>query len=110
MSEDQVLLLTTTGRRSGLPREIEIWYVSLGRGIYLAAETGEAAQWVRNLRADPRARWRIGDRAWTGRGRVLDEAADAALLRGVRARFLAKYGWNGGLAVELVPEDTPGRR
>lgn len=110
MSEDAVLFLTTTGRRTGLPREIEIWFVAHDGCVYLSAETGEVAHWVRNLRANPHARWRIGDRTWAGRGRVLDEGADAILLGAVRARFRTRYGWDGGLGVELAPDGPPERR
>lgn len=101
--EPEVLHLTTTGRRSGLPREIEIWFTRYDGREYLVAETGEAAHWVRNLRADPRVRWRVGDRAVTGRARVVDAVAEPRLVAAIRARFEAKYGWGTGLVVELVP-------
>src|SRR5262249_30833677 len=49
--EPEYLYLTTTGRVSRVPREIEIWFTEhLGR-FYLVAEHGENAQWVRPARA-----------------------------------------------------------
>jgi deazaflavin-dependent oxidoreductase (nitroreductase family) len=102
--EPEFLYLTTTGRRSGLPREIEIWFTSQDGRYHLVAETGERAQWVRNLRADPRVRWRVGARAFRGRARVVDPAREAELAATVRARSRAKYGWGDGLIVELRPE------
>src|SRR3954464_12471476 len=46
VADKQVLYLTTVGRRTGLPREIEIWFVVWCERLYLFAETGEAAGWV----------------------------------------------------------------
>jgi len=102
-SEAEYLYLTTTGRRSGLPREIEIWFTSSSGRYYLVAETGERAHWVRNLRADPRVRWRVDARIFRGRGRVVDPTREATLTTVVRARSRAKYGWGNGLIVELRP-------
>src|SRR5215469_8240548 len=50
----QVLYLTTVGRRTGLPREIEIWFVVWRERLYLFAETREAAGWVKNIRRTPK--------------------------------------------------------
>ncbi len=99
--EPELLHLTTTGRRTGLPREIEIWCTRRDARYYVVAETGERAQWVRNLRADPGVRWRVGRRTYSGRARVVDRVREAALAATVRARSTAKYGWGDGLIVEL---------
>jgi len=99
--EPEVLYLTTTGRRTGLPREIEIWFTRRDDCYYLVAETGERAQWVRNLCAEPRVRWRIGARTYAGRARVVDRVREATLATTVRTRSWAKYGWGDGLIVEL---------
>src|SRR5262249_14143389 len=104
--EPKFLYLTTTGRRSGLPREIEIWFTRSGNRYYLVAETGEHAQWVKNLRQDPRVRWRVGRTAFGGRARVVDAARERALAAAARASSTAKYGWGEGLLVELRPSRT----
>ena len=44
--------ITTTGRRSGLPRRIEIWMVRVD-GSYLITGTPGARDWYANLQADP---------------------------------------------------------
>jgi F420H(2)-dependent quinone reductase len=90
-----------------LPREIEIWFTQRDARYYLVAETGERARWVRNLRADPGVRWRVGARTYPGRGRVVDRVREAALAAAVRARSTAKYGWGDGLVVELRPVKAP---
>jgi deazaflavin-dependent oxidoreductase (nitroreductase family) len=102
--EPEFLYLTTTGRRTGLPREIEIWFTHRADCCYLVAEAGERAQWVRNLRADPRVRWRIGAKTYAGRARVVSRVREARLAAAVRAHFEIKYDWGDGLVVELRPE------
>ena len=97
------MILTTIGRRTGLPRDIEIWFTRRGTRYYVVAEIGEGAQWVRNLRAEPRVRWKVGARAHSGHARVLDPERNARLRADVHARSVAKYGWGDGLIVELRP-------
>ena len=58
-SDDSVLYLTTTGRVSGLPREIEIWFVESGEKLYLLAEHFHRAHWVRNSSVIPRSRFAL---------------------------------------------------
>ena len=106
-AEEAYLYLTTTGRRSGQPREIEIWFTRRDGRDYVLAEHGERARWVLNLRADPRVRWRVGDAAFTGQARVVDAAAEPGLSAAVQALSIEKYGWGDGLVVELTPDAGP---
>lgn len=59
---------------------------------------------MRNLRADPRVRWRVDGAAFHGRARVVDPAAEPDLHATVRQASESKYGWGEGLVVELAPE------
>ena len=100
---DKVLYLTTIGRRTGLPRQIEIWFVVDHGRFYLFAETGEAAAWVKNIWRNPEVGVRIGDRQIGATARVLDRETDRELWD--RASEIAdrKYGWGDGLPVEITP-------
>jgi deazaflavin-dependent oxidoreductase (nitroreductase family) len=73
--------LTTTGRVSGEPREIEIWFALHGATLYLLAGGGRRANWVRNLVAEPRVSVRVGEVTVPGRGRVVEDAEEDALAR-----------------------------
>ena len=75
VADKQVLYLTTIGRRTGLPREIEIWFVIRCERFYLFAETGEAAGWVKNIRRNPEVSVRIGERQIGATARVLPMSA-----------------------------------
>ena len=48
-----VLLLTTTGRKSGLPRHTPLQYEEWEGAIYEASARGREADWYRNILADP---------------------------------------------------------
>jgi deazaflavin-dependent oxidoreductase (nitroreductase family) len=58
-----VLLLTTTGRKSGEPRTQPLAYTHVGDGYAVIASKGGAAQhpfWYLNLRANPLAEVTVG--------------------------------------------------
>jgi deazaflavin-dependent oxidoreductase (nitroreductase family) len=103
VADKQVLYLTTLGRRTGLPREIEIWFVVWCERLYLFAETREAAGWVKNIRANPRVLVRIGEWRADATARVLDPHTDRKLWDQVAAIADRKYGWGDGLPVEITP-------
>jgi deazaflavin-dependent oxidoreductase (nitroreductase family) len=101
------LYLITAGRRTSQPREIEIWFTTRADRYYVIAEHRERAHWVRNIAADPRVRWRVGDAIFRGRARVVDPVSEAALSGAVQALSAAKYGWGDGLVVELAADPAP---
>lgn len=49
-----ILLLTTTGRKSGLARVTPLQYEEVQGKYYLGASRGLEADWVRNIQTDPR--------------------------------------------------------
>ena len=100
--EPAYLYLTTRGRRTGLPREIEIWIVQRNGRYYVIAEHGERAQWVRNIRVDPRVEVRLGERQFAAHARVVDAGTEPALVEAVQRRSVEKYGWGDGLVVEIT--------
>ena len=52
--EDRTIDITTTGRRSGAPRRIEIVFYRLGDDIYLSGIPGPTTRdWLANLAARP---------------------------------------------------------
>jgi deazaflavin-dependent oxidoreductase (nitroreductase family) len=103
VANERVLYLTTMGRTTSLPREIEIWFVVWRERFYLFAETGETTGWVKNIKRSPKVTVRIGDRNIGARARVLDREADRELRDKVAALACRKYGWGAGLPVEIAP-------
>ena len=61
-----VLLLTTTGRKSGLPRTTPLQYEDVDGAIYIGIARGQKADWFRNIVADPQVEVQIGSRRLRG--------------------------------------------
>ena len=66
-----VVILETRGRRSGRPRRIPVGKAIEGDTLWVVAEHGRRAAYVRNIEADPRVRVRTGRRWLSGTARVL---------------------------------------
>jgi deazaflavin-dependent oxidoreductase (nitroreductase family) len=93
VSEDhEYAYLTTTGRRTGKPHTVEIWYRRIGDVVWFLSGGLHNADWVKNLQADPRATIAIGEEVLTGTAFLDDQAATDAR-RGLAARY---QGWQEG--------------
>jgi deazaflavin-dependent oxidoreductase (nitroreductase family) len=101
-SREQYLYLTTRGRKSGLPREIEIWFTEYDGRYYVIAEH-VTSQWLKNLQACPDVQVRIADEHFPASARVITATSDSGLLRTVQEALRQKYGWGDGVVVELAP-------
>ena len=73
--------LTTTGRVSGKPREIEIWFGLREGTLYLLSGGGRRSDWVRNLLADPAVTVRVGETTLRGTARIVDDPGEEAIAR-----------------------------
>ncbi|PJF36287.1 MAG: hypothetical protein CUN49_06195 [Candidatus Thermofonsia Clade 1 bacterium] len=109
MSDEIFLYLTTIGHKSGLPHQIEIWFVQHGGRYYMVAERREQAHWVQNILRRPQVQFSLGRRnaptavlplAWA-QARLVP--ADEPVAAEVHALMDAKYAWSDGLIVELQP-------
>jgi len=101
--KEQYLYLTTIGRKTGLPREIEIWFVAFDGKYYILAGQRHNAQWVKNIVANPRVRVRVGDQSFDATARVLDKERDRSTYEKAQRREREKYGWGAGLPIEIAP-------
>jgi deazaflavin-dependent oxidoreductase (nitroreductase family) len=88
--------LTTIGRVSGEPREIEIWFGLSGTTIYILSQGRDRSNWVRNLIRTPEVLVRIGYRKFEGTARIVDDGDEDAMARQL---LLDKYsaGYSGDL-------------
>jgi len=57
-----VLLLTTTGRKTGLPRTTPLQYEEIDGVYYIASARGQQADWFRNLQANPQVQVAVRER------------------------------------------------
>jgi len=70
-------VLTTTGRRSGLPRDTPLTYAILDGSVYVLAGHEPRTDWLANLRADPRVRVRLPGRVIDGYAALVTDPAEA---------------------------------
>ena len=97
-SDTPFCYVTTTGRRTGRPHTIEIWFAARGATLYVLAGGGGRADWVRNLRADPTAGIRLAGRRYRAKARELEEGSEEDLR--ARRLLLAKYQAPGATDLE----------
>jgi F420H(2)-dependent quinone reductase len=82
MGSMEVLLLETTGHKSGQPRTVGLSHLEMdGRYVVMASYAGEDRDpaWAKNLRAYPRAKVTIGGRSTPVVARVLEGAEREAM-------------------------------
>jgi deazaflavin-dependent oxidoreductase (nitroreductase family) len=108
LQRERVLYLTTTGRKSGQPREIEIWFITYQGRFYLLAEHGHNAQWVRNIQAKSDVSIRIKQHQFRAHGRILDAEHDRQEWDTVADLARWKYGWGEGLPVAIEVHGADG--
>ncbi|MBI3151596.1 MAG: nitroreductase family deazaflavin-dependent oxidoreductase [Chloroflexi bacterium] len=73
-----ILLLTTTGRRSGLKRVTPLQYERIGEDYYVGAARGVKADWVRNIQSLPQVEVRVGSRRFQCTAEVVTDLSKFA--------------------------------
>ena len=68
-----IVILETIGRRSGQPRRTPVGKAVDGDTLWIVAEHGHRAAYVRNIKSDPRVRVKVGRRWRTGSARALPD-------------------------------------
>jgi deazaflavin-dependent oxidoreductase (nitroreductase family) len=90
VAADDYCYLTTTGRRTGRPHRIEIWYATDGDTLFLLAGGGRSSDWVQNLLADPTVQVEVDGGTRPARARVIEDGHGDEAER-ARSLVFAKY-------------------
>lgn len=94
LSAEDYCYLTTQGRVSGRPHEIEIWFGVKENSLYLLSGDGEESDWVKNLLKEPSVTVRIKEHIFKGTAHVVHEAQED---RTARYMLAEKYQeWKEG--------------
>ena len=88
-ARDLFLYLTTTGRRSGRPHRIEIWFAAHHGKLYLLSGGRDRSDWVQNLQANGRVSVELAGEHHDGVARVLEPGTAEDRL--ARELLVAKY-------------------
>ena len=91
--------VTTKGRRTGNPHEVEIWFGVVSDTLYLISGNGAGADWYRNALATTDVTVRIGDDTHAGVARPVTEETER---RSVGELMGVKYPWDGDSSIGLT--------
>lgn len=103
LSHGGTAAMTTTGRRTGLPRRVIVAFRTIGGRVYVSGRPGFPRGWMANLRAHPRFTFQLG-----GEVRA-DLAAEARpiLEPDERRRVLSHFARGWGYDVERMVAGSP---
>ena len=95
--------ITTTGRKSGAPRRIELVFHNIDGHIYISGRPGWPRGWIANLRADPRMTFHlkhgvVADLPATGRV-ILDREERERII----GRIAPGWGYDPAIMVASSP-------
>jgi deazaflavin-dependent oxidoreductase (nitroreductase family) len=113
LADEDYCYLTTTGRVTGKPHEIEIWFALESDTLYILAGGRDNSDWVKNARKTPSVTLRIADERFDGTARIVtDENQDALARRLLLEKYalpryagdLSDWGKNAlPVAIDLSP-------
>src|SRR5438034_5511664 len=93
LADEDYCYLTTTGRVTGLPREIEIWFGLDGDTLYMLSGGRDRSDWVKNLIRESQVGVRVADGRFEGRARIVADAdEDARARRLLFDKYRPRYG------------------
>src|SRR5919199_3414286 len=83
LANEDFCYLTTTGRVTGRPHEIEMWFalVPETQTLYMLSGGGDRSDWVKNLRHNPEVTLRIAGELLSGHAREAGDAEEDELAR-----------------------------
>jgi len=94
LAKEEYCYVTTTGRVSGRPHRIEIWFGVNGSTIYLLSGGMDKSDWVKNLLKNPSVTVRIAKHTFDGAARIVKDRKEEAMARVMLAE---KYNeWEEG--------------
>ena len=79
-----ILLLTTTGRRSGKKRVTPLQYEMIGTDYYLGSARGLKSDWMRNIQSYPQVDVRVGAKHFQGTAEIITDPSKFADFMEVR--------------------------
>ena len=114
---EEYCYLTTTGRVTGKPHKIEIWFGLKDKVVYLLSGGRDKSDWVKNLMKNPSVTLRIGRHTFQAAARIVTDEKEETVARYLLAekyqewekeRELSEWARTSlPVAMDLAPEGTP---
>lgn len=97
LTKEDYCYLITTGRVSGRPHQIEIWFGVQNRSIYMLSGSGKS-DWMKNLLKDPNVTVRIAKHDFTGTARIVKNEQEEMMARNMLADKYNERETDGSLS------------
>lgn len=104
LESDRLIDITTTGRKTGEPRRLEMWFHNLEGRVYITGMPGRRG-WYANLLATPQFTFHLKDSAQADLDAVARPITDESERRSVLAVLLERLGHAGQIERWMV--DSP---
>ena len=105
LAHDPTIDITTTGRRSGQPRRIEIWMLDVDGRFFITGTPG-TRDWLANLRADPHLTVHLEHKANADLPATATEITDEPTRRQV-IEHLSAHWYRGQTTVDDLVANAP---
>lgn len=98
LKKEEYCYLTTAGRVTGKPHEIEIWFGLNGNTLYLLSGGMDRSDWVKNLMKNPSVTVRIGRHTFKATARLVKDKGEEMTARNLLADKYHERRANGALS------------
>ena len=98
LKDEAYCYFTTTGRVTGNPHEIEIWFGLNNTTLYLMSGGGNKSDWVKNLLKNPSVTVRIAKQTFNAVARIIQDEAEQMLARNLLADKYKEREVDGSLS------------
>jgi deazaflavin-dependent oxidoreductase (nitroreductase family) len=117
LGKEEYCYVTTTGRVTGKPHKIEIWFGLNNHTLYLLSGGLDKSDWVKNMKKNPSVTVRIAKHTFSAAARIVTDGKEETMARHMLAD---KYQeWEEGkklsewarsalpVALDLIEESNP---
>ena len=98
LADEAYCYLTTTGRVTGNPHEIEIWFGLKDNALYLLSGNLDKSDWVKNLLKNPSVTVQIADQTFNATARIVKHKEEEMTARNLVADKYNERKLNGSLS------------
>jgi deazaflavin-dependent oxidoreductase (nitroreductase family) len=98
LAREDYCYLTTTGRVTGKPHQIEIWFGVSGATLYLMSGGMDQSDWVKNLLKNPAVTIRIASQTFHATARLVEDETEQMLARNMLADKYQERESDGSLS------------
>ena len=97
LKEEEYCYVTTTGRVTGKPHQIEIWFGLKDDIVYLLSGNKDQSDWVKNMLKDPSVTVKIGRKTFQATARIVTNTDEEMMARNMLADKYHERKANGSL-------------